>query len=639
VKRSTTALLVLVAGAALALPVARTQAQGAAPLDSRQTLSDKIPVKSVADLPVHEYAIEGKASEMLTSDGFLAFATQVKTNLLGDLDKYDIQDKTTLQGYYSSLMQIAALEGKYEEVPGLIAKQRELEGKESKRLMLGQVMIAYVAAEKASAGDPEKFTQVFRQALSSNVGKLPWDKVAEEVKSAYGRSKLLSRELILGQVQASIDPFVEKNKGKLSGELVQPMIGMRVMLDKFLPVQPLVGEVYGALIEKNKVERKDVWSPTLATLTQSDNLTPVVVAIWDSGVDTSIFSGNLFTNAKETVNGKDDDANGYVDDVHGIAYDLWDNPVPELLHPITELKSDVALVMGHTKGLSDNSSNVDSPERDAFLKHMSGMKAAEVGPFLEDLGLYGNYSHGTHVAGIAAEGNPFAKIMPVRITFDFKEIPQVTPSVEQARKTAKAYKDTVAYMRAHGVRVVNMSWGGSVKSVEAELEKKGVGANAEERKALAKEIFGIGKQALEEAMRSAPEILFVAAAGNSDNDNEFAEFIPSGLNVPNMLTVGAIDTSAKPTSFTTFGKNVTLYANGFEVDSYVPGGTRMKFNGTSMAAPQATNLAAKIVAINPKLTTQQIVELMRQGAEPMVGYEGRFVINPKRTVSLLKSAK
>ena len=145
------------------------------------------------------------------------------------------------------------------------------------------------------------------------------------------------------------------------------------------------------------------------------------------------------------------------------------------------------------------------------------------------------------------------------------------------------------------------------------------------------------RDGLEEAFKSAPEILFIAAAGNSDNDNQFAEVIPSGLNVPNLLTVGAVDQSGKPTGFTTFGKNVKLYANGFEVESYVPGGKRMKYSGTSMAAPNATNLAAKLFALNPALTPAQVVVLLTTGAEPMEGKPELLVLNPKRSVEMLKT--
>lgn len=622
--------IVLAAGLAVCGVSALVVAQDAPPAGG------KVVVKSAADLPVHEYVIEGKASEFLVSDeAFREFVGQVKANIASDLAKYDIQDKTTLQGYYTQLLQIALFENDDAVIPGLIARVRDLEGKESKRLMTGQIATAMLAARKQGGEEA-----VFREELQKNVSALPWEKIAEEVKLAKGRAQLISKDLILGQVKAALDPAVENAGGKLTGELVGGMVGMRVMLDKMLPLQPAVAEVYGGLIEANAARtaaRVDVWTPNLVELSEKDKGTPVVVCVWDSGVDTGVFdAGALYTNGKEQSNGKDDDGNGYVDDVHGIAFDLRSHRTPVLLHPLDELQGDKATVTGHIKGMMDMQASIASPQAQALQGYLKSLNSDDVKAFIEDLGLFGLYSHGTHVAGIAQAGNPFARVLAVRLTFHFHEIPTITPTVEEARKAAQMYKDSVAYMKGAGVRVVNMSWGGGVKDIETELEKKGAGATPGERTKLAKEIFGIARDGLDEAIRSAPGILFIAASGNSDNDNEFAEFIPSGLSAPNLVTVGAIDITGKPTNFTTFGKNVKLYANGFEVESFIPGGARMKYSGTSMAAPHVANLAAKLIALNPGLSTSEVVTLMTQGADPMPGYEGRSIINPRKTVGMVR---
>ena len=83
---------------------------------------------------------------------------------------------------------------------------------------------------------------------------------------------------------------------------------------------------------------------------------------------------------------------------------------------------------------------------------------------------------------------------------------------------------------------------------------------------------------------------------NDDNDVEFDEVIPSNFDLPNLMVVAAVDQAGDPTGFTSGGRNVRLYANGFEVESYVPGGERMEMSGTSMACPAAVGAAAAFLS-------------------------------------------
>ena len=98
--------------------------------------------------------------------------------------------------------------------------------------------------------------------------------------------------------------------------------------------------------------------------------------------------------------------------------------------------------------------------------------------------------------------------------------------------------------------------------------------------------------------------------------------IPSSWDLPNLLVVGAVDQAGDPTSFTSGGETVRVYASGFEVESYVPGGTRMPMSGTSMASPQVCNLAGKVFAKNPKLTPAEVVALIQKQRDPEPGAPG-----------------
>ena len=605
------------------------------PVSFAQTPDTRIAVKTADDLPRHTYKIDGKASEFLLTDKpFQELLTKLKRDSEDDLAKYRITDPTTLQSYYAILQQIAMLQGRYEDAISYIAKIKSLETKESVKLITGQILRAAITARKTGTAE-EEVTAEFKRTLNTNISALPWNKIREEIIAAKGRAEITSKAYLVGSIQGELDPIVEQSKGELSGDLARDLVSVRFIIDVVLPLNPSIVDVYSTIIARSKVAQNDIWTGHLIALTDADKGTPVVVSIWDSGVDTSLFGTQVWTNSNEVLNGKDDDGNGYIDDIHGIAFDLESNPVTELLLPVTELKSDKTVVATNMKGFMDIRANIDSPEGSAVKKRIASLKPEQITGFFEDLNLFGNHIHGTHVAGIAQDGNPFIRMLPIRITFDFHEIPTLTPTVERSQKDAKAVTDAVLYMKRAGVRVVNMSWGGSRQAIEADLEKKGVGKDAQERAAVARTLFKIERDALDNAIHSAPDILFVAAAGNENNDNEFAEAIPSGLHQPNLITIGAVDKSGKPTSFTTFGKSVKLYANGFEVDSTIPGGQHLKLSGTSMSAPNVVNLAAKLIALNPKLTTAEVIDLISKGADPMQGYKGLYVINPKKSVGLI----
>ena len=116
-----------------------------------------------------------------------------------------------------------------------------------------------------------------------------------------------------------------------------------------------------------------------------------------------------------------------------------------------------------------------------------------------------------------------------------------------------------------------MSWGGNVKDVEEALELCNIGKTPDERKTIAREYFDIQKNALTKAFASAPDILFVTAAGNSNEDASFIEDIPAGIVLPNLMTVGAVDKAGDEASFTSYGPTVVVHANGYQVESVIPG--------------------------------------------------------------------
>jgi subtilisin family serine protease len=77
---------------------------------------------------------------------------------------------------------------------------------------------------------------------------------------------------------------------------------------------------------------------------------------------------------------------------------------------------------------------------------------------------------------------------------------------------------------------------------------------------------------------------------------------------------------------------VVVHANGFEVESFLPGGDRVKFSGTSMASPQVANLAAKLFALKPELTVAQVRRAIVETSER----KGRVnLAHPRKSAELL----
>lgn len=588
------------------------------------------------DLPRHTYPVTNKPSEIIASDEmFNELAGRVKKDILEVLDTFDIEDKSTLQGYYNTLQAILFLEGDYQASFEYMEKARALEEKEAQKLVSGMISRAYVAAlDKFSDPMSDAFKAEFQASYEARVAALPWETVQEILERLNGQMQVLGEQLLIGVLNSQMDPAVEA-AGFLSGPQAKQIVSFRTALRIVLPCKDQIHAVLGAAIAANTVEKTDIWEARSVTFTGEEGYSPVLVGVWDSGVDVDVFKDSRFTNPKEKKDGKDTDGNGFVDDVHGIAFDLEHKPTPDLLYPLGDQSSRRGDFENRLKGFMDLNAGISSTEADDLRQVMSSLESDQVKDFFEGLSLYANHAHGTHVTGIALEDNPYASVLAARLSFDHHMIPNPF-TVDNSKAFGKSMKSATKYFKENNVRVVNMSWGLSLDEIEANLQQNGIGETAEKRAEMAREMFDICKKELHKAIKDAPDVLFIAAAGNSDNDVEFDEFIPSSFDLPNLLVVGAVDKAGEETSFTSQGKTVKVYSNGFEVESYVPGGRRIAMSGTSMSSPNATNLAAKLFARDTSLSPEDVITLITSGAESLGDDKPLMVIHPKRSMELLE---
>ncbi len=576
-------------------------------------------IEKAADVPRFSYKVDGRIEDMLSDDAkWKPFAAAVRRDLESVLAQYDIADKTTERQLLSEIAQLDMLDGRYDAALARAAQVKALEEKPADKLLSGISIRAIVAGVRTN---PDRTSAAYREAvakaLAAEITPLPYDVVGNEAKEIKAGAELLGEGRLIGNVREVLQPSVDKN-GALSSDLAPLLVRIKYVLVYVLPLKQTLVDAWSGYLAAHKVERPDIWAARAAALPPKAPYAPVKIAIWDSGVDTKLFPGLVASDQ-----GK----------VPVIAFDRFANPATGELEPIPDaLKSKVPQLKSRLKGFSDLQSNIDSPEASEVKTFLSTLKPDEYKAAVEEIGLAGQWMHGTHVAGIAVAGNPYARIVIGRIEFDWHLLPDPCPSRELALRDAKNQQAYVDFFKREGVRVVNMSWGGSVKDVENALELCNIGKTPDERKTIAREYFDMGKDALTKAFAGAPDILFITAAGNSNQDASFAEDIPADIVLPNLLTVGAVDKAGDEASFTSYGPTVVVHANGYQVDSFIPGGERLAESGTSMASPQVVNLAAKILAVKPKLTPPQVIALIRDTADKTADGR-RTLINPKKALA------
>lgn len=222
--------------------------------------------------------------------------------------------------------------------------------------------------------------------------------------------------------------------------------------------------------------------------------------------------------------------------------------------------------------------------------------------------------HGTHCAGIiGAKGDNGAGIAGVNWNVRLMALKFLDENGSGRLNDALECVNYAVAMKKRGVnlRVLSNSWGGGGYS-----------------------------RALEDAIRLANDndILFVAAAGNDASNNDRYPHYPSSYDVPNVVSVAALDANDSLASFSCYGKkSVHLAAPGVDVYSTVPaaeyGTGYMHFSGTSMATPYVSGAAALVLAQNPKLTTKELKARLLDSTVPVAELKGKTTTGGRLNVA------
>lgn len=372
---------------------------------------------------------------------------------------------------------------------------------------------------------------------------------------------------------------------------------------------------FGAQTQANP-KPLDFWPSRDAPVEIVVDAPKVRIAIWDSGVDASLFATQVVRDASGEVL------------VRG--YDAFKNRQDTAMAVIPEAVLKRQDELNETlRALDDRDSGVDSPAAKAIAERLKKQTSAEAAEFDDVIGRWSGYVHGTGVADIALAGNPNAELLIARMEWWHGSPPVPCWTRELADREAESIRDQLRFLVDNGARVVNMSWGRAERAYLSNLKGCAPDMPESERLELARYTVAKIRAVLIKGMESAPNVLFVGAAGNAGSTLKTAN--PATLfALPNFLIVGAVDRYGAATEWTNTGPEVTLYANGDRVPARLPGGKPSFPSGTSMATPVVVNAAAKVLAVNPAMTGAQLRVLLEQTATPNA--TGQPLLHPRKAV-------
>ncbi len=373
-----------------------------------------------------------------------------------------------------------------------------------------------------------------------------------------------------------------------------------------------------------------------------------LISIIDSGVDMlhESIKDAAWTNSKEIpMNRKDDDRNGYKDDYFGWNFVRNNNQVIDYRYLGLLDKDTRRFFEIQTKEIRDEATQ----EEKDWVKTMMKKKV-----FLKRLITYANFMHGTHVAGIAAKGNPGVKVMavkviPTEIRFlnhlinDLKNVEDkglITFLLKQAlsfvaKLQVKSMVKVAKYIDGHQVKIANASFAIPYNMTVTRMKRllKGFLSESDIKDVVADYINTLGREGVE-IVKAAPNTLFVFAAGNESLDNSQLPTFPANIKAPNVIVVGASVGLGKLAKFSNFGREVHLAAPGVGIESSVPGNQYLALSGTSQAAPYVAGIAGSMALLNPALTPEQLKTIIVDTVDKVEGLVGQVssegVINGER---------
>lgn len=333
------------------------------------------------------------------------------------------------------------------------------------------------------------------------------------------------------------------------------------------------------------IQAQEAWDH----LPQSAPEKSVVVAVIDTGIHLlhDDLRGHVWVNPNETANnGKDDDNNGYIDDM--IGWNFYDDnnlPLSALNYAPKAVETEEGYRCGEDKSVQ----------------------------------LY--ETHGTHVAGsIAALHNNAEGVAGMARDVQIMALKALGGPCGHA--TTYGILQAASYAVLNGADIINMSLGGYGYS---KMEDDFFQAVSD---------FGT---------------LVVAAAGNEGNDNDgtYSSY-PASFGAEGIISVAASTPKDQLAAFSNFGASkVDIAAPGVKILSTIPmlvngadtPASHYEFlAGTSMATPIVSGAAALLKAIYPHYSNIELKNAILNSVDPIPALQGKVLSGGRLNMRAMLSA-
>ncbi len=373
----------------------------------------------------------------------------------------------------------------------------------------------------------------------------------------------------------------------------------------------------------------------------------VNVLVIDSGSDFShsALKDLAQPNEKELKGqtGKDDDNNGYTDDIYGWNFIDKTNQLVNLEN--TPPNYDEVLEIMRLIGIIQNYGKeaLTADEYAHLIKRYKDKK------FWAWIGFVGGWAHGTHCAGIIATdneavdfkavkhiptGNPPEKTIKKAIAKiisnmlhnkkKIKKGPKI--SLEQlGQMFAQLAPDYIAsvkkeaeYIASLKPRLINCSFGIPNENIKASIKQNMVyqwgWTNPTDEEVQKVVNLFVEKAFLpkDKAFFSGcKDALIFIAAGNSSEDLDGIVSSPNDVPIENKIVIAATDANKKLAGFSCHGTTVVDVAvPGVNIYATYPNQKMGYMSGTSMACPMALKFASYVLQKNPDLTPVQLKKIL-----------------------------